>query len=146
MAASNILIWNKEVGFVRINEGNGSNLLPEDSREGYVDYIVMDFMEFDGLELVETDGAQVMLCELYQEKFKTGKDVVQHLVNTGFIPGVEYTFLYPAAEEINVPIVVYKDTVFSLKENDDDNLITVKVLEECIKRYVSEVCKENYDE
>lgn len=101
MVASNILIWNKEVGFVRINEGNGSNLLPEDSEEGYVDYIMMDFMEFDGFGLFETDGAQVMLRELYQEKFKTGKDVVRHLVGTGFIPDAEYTFLYPYAEETN---------------------------------------------
>ena len=145
MVASKILIWNKEVGFVRINEGNGDNLLPADSREGYVDYIMMDFMEFDGLELVETDGAQVMLYELYQEKFKTEKDVVRHLINTGFIPDVEYTFLCPTVEKINVPIVVYKNTVIPLKENDD-NLIIVKVSEECIKRYVSEVCKENYDE
>lgn len=144
MVSSNILIWNKEVGFVRVNEGNGSNLFPEDLEEGYVDYIMMDFMEFDGLELVETDGAQVMLYELYQEKFKTEKDVVRHLINTGFIPDAEYIFLYPYAEEINVPIVIYRDTVTLLNENDD-NLIVVRVPEECIKRYVSEVCEENYD-
>ena len=94
MVASNILIWNKEVGFYKINEGNGSNLLPEDEAEGYVDYIMLDQLEYDGYDFYEPDGAQVMLTELYQEKFKTKEDVIQHLIDEDWIPDVNYTILY----------------------------------------------------
>ena len=41
---SDILIWNKDVGFVKINEGTGDNLLYEDKQEGYIDYINYDFL------------------------------------------------------------------------------------------------------
>ena len=68
--SSNLLIWNEDVGFIRINEGNGSNLLPEDEELGYVDYIMVDFLEYDGYDFTETDGAQVMLTKMYQEKFQ----------------------------------------------------------------------------
>ena len=91
----NILIWNKEIGFIRINEGNGSNLLPEDEEQGFVDYIMVDDMAFDGLYLAEVGNfsVQVMLTEAYQEKFKTVEEVVQHLVECEFIPDVKYTVL-----------------------------------------------------
>ncbi len=90
----NILIWNERVGFVRINEGTGDNLLSEDEANGYVDYIMLDFMEYDGMELIETDGAQAMLTELYQEKFESETEVVQYLIDTDWIPDVDYTCLY----------------------------------------------------
>ena len=90
----NILIWNERVGFVRINEGTGDNLLLEDEANGYVDYIMLDFMEYDGMELIETDGAQVMLTELYQEKFESETEVVQYLIDTDWIPDVDYVYLY----------------------------------------------------
>ena len=90
----NILIWNERVGFVRINEGTGDNLLSEDEANGYVDYIMLDFMEYDGMELIETDGAQAMLTELYQKKFESETEVVQYLIDTDWIPDVDYTYLY----------------------------------------------------
>lgn len=90
----NILIWNERVGFVRINEGTGDNLLSEDEVNGYVDYIMLDFMEYDGMELIETDGAQAMLTELYQEKFESETEVVQYLIDTDWIPDVDYVYLY----------------------------------------------------
>lgn len=43
-APSNILIWNKDTGFLRINEGTSDNLFPEDIAQGYVDYIMLDHM------------------------------------------------------------------------------------------------------
>lgn len=91
---NNILIWNKELGFVRINEGSGENLLPEDEDQGYADYIMLSFLNYDGYDFEETDGAQVMLTELYQEKFKTVADVIQHLVDTNWIPDDKYQILY----------------------------------------------------
>lgn len=91
---SNILIWDKDVGFIRINEGSGDNLFPEDEQNGYVDYIMLDFLEYDGVEFIEKDGAQVMLTELYQEKFEDATEVVRYLIDTIFIPDLEYTYLY----------------------------------------------------
>jgi hypothetical protein len=93
MISGLLLLWNKEVGFVRCNEGTGDNLLPEDEKEGYVDYIMLDFMEYDGYDLIEADGSQVMLTELYQEKFKTEEEVVQYLIDTNWIPDAEYIIL-----------------------------------------------------
>lgn len=91
---SNILIWNREIGFIRINEGSGDNLSQEDEQQGYVDYIMLEFMQYDGIEINETDGAQIMLKELYQEKFEDEADVVQYLIDTEWIPGADYYYLY----------------------------------------------------
>lgn len=91
---SNILIWHEQTGFIQINEGSGDNLLPEDEENGYVDYIMLDFLEYNGIEFVEKDGAQVMLTELYQEKFKDKTEVVKHLIDSNFIPELEYVYLY----------------------------------------------------
>ena len=91
---SNILIWNKDVGFIKINEGTGDNLLKEDIKEGYVDYIMIDFVEYDGDEFEAMDGGQVMLTELYQEKFKSIEDVVDYLIASDEIPDAVYTVLY----------------------------------------------------
>lgn len=94
---SNILLWNKEVGFIRVNEGDGCNLLPEDEKEGYEDYIMIDFMNYNGYELSENDevdNPQVMLTELYQEKFKTVEDVIKYLIDCEWIPDAKYMVLY----------------------------------------------------
>lgn len=89
-----ILLWNKDIGFVRVAEGNGSNLTVEDENEGYKDYVMVDFIEFDGYDFKETDGAQVMLTKLYNEMFEDANEVVEYLKETGYIPDVGYYFLY----------------------------------------------------
>lgn len=91
---SSILIWNKDVGFIKINEGTGDNLLKEDVKNGYVDYIMIDVVEYDGDEFEALDGGQVMLTELYQEKFKSIEDVVNYLIASDEIPDAVYTVLY----------------------------------------------------
>lgn len=91
---SNILIWNERVGFVRINEGTGDNLLSEDEANGYVDYIMIDFITYDGNDFIEEDGAQAMLTEMYQDKFENEEEVVQYLIDTDWIPDEDYTYLY----------------------------------------------------
>ena len=55
---------------VRIAEGTGDNLLPEDRDEGYVDYI---YYEQHGLDtdLPNVDGGQIILKELLRVKYKT---------------------------------------------------------------------------
>lgn len=97
--SSNILIWSKEIGFIRINEGNGTNLWPEDEEQGYVDYIILDFLDYDGYELAETDGTQVMMSEMYQEKFKNAREVIKYLIDCSWIPDAEYTILYGDDEQ-----------------------------------------------
>ncbi len=82
-----------ETSFVRVNEGSGTNLLQEDIEEGFVDYIMIDFLEYDGYEFIETDGAQVMLSELYQVKFHSVEEVIKHLIDTSFLPDVKYMIL-----------------------------------------------------
>ena len=92
--ASNILIWEKHVGFVRINEGSGDNLLPGDEAEGYVDYIMIDFITYDGYDFVEEDGEQYLLTELYQDKFKSVTEVIDYLIGVDCLPDVDYMILY----------------------------------------------------
>ena len=46
------------------------------------------------MELIETDGAQVMLTEMYQKKFESETEVVQYLIDTDWIPDVDYVYLY----------------------------------------------------
>lgn len=95
MVPSNILIWNQNIGFIQINEGDGSNLHTEDAENGNVDYIMVNGYEYDGYGFTETDdGGQAMLDELYQEKFENEADVVQHLIDSDFIPDAEYAYLY----------------------------------------------------
>lgn len=98
MVASEILIWNKEIGFIRIYEGDGCNLLPEDEDEGYVDYINIDGLAYELGELAEcyepVEGGMAMLTELYQKKFESATEVVQYLIDTDWIPDVEYVILH----------------------------------------------------
>ena len=96
--ASEILIWNKEVGFVRIYEGTGDNLLREDIKEGYVDYINIDGLEYSYGEFGEcydpVEGGMAMLTELYQEKFNSTEDVINYLIDNDWIPDEHYIILY----------------------------------------------------
>lgn len=97
--ADTILIWNEETEFIRITEGSGCNLLPEDIEEGYVDYINIDGLEYDGFDRLDecydaVEGGMAMLEELYQDMFKTASDVIQYLIDNGWIPDVNYTILY----------------------------------------------------
>lgn len=94
MVEGSILIWNKDVGFIKINEGTGENLLKEDIKEGYVDYMMIDFVEYDGDEFEVMDGGQVMLKELYKEKFNSIENVVDYLIECDEIPNAVYTVLY----------------------------------------------------
>lgn len=90
--ASNILVWEPNVGFIRINEGTSANPLQENEKEGM--WIMLDFISYDGVDFVKTDCAHVMLSELYQEKFESETEVVQYLIDTGWIPETEYYYLY----------------------------------------------------
>lgn len=89
-----LLIWENNTGFYKISEGTGNNLSVEDEENGFVDYIMVDELVYDGSDFTSVDGAQVMLQEMYQDKFKDEADVISHLIDTGFIPDANYTVLY----------------------------------------------------
>lgn len=66
---SDIFIFVPEMRqIVRITEGNGSNLLPEDIENGYVDYIYYDQYEL-GADITEIDGGQLLLEEPLRDKY-----------------------------------------------------------------------------
>lgn len=46
------------------------------------------------MELIESDGVQILLTELYQSKFHSAKDVIQHLIDKEWIANCNYIILY----------------------------------------------------
>lgn len=94
MCPSEILIYNKEEGFYRINEGTGDNLLDEDKEDGYVDYMMVDKLIYNGNNFNEDDGYQIMLTISYQDMFDSTEDVVKHLIQCCWISNVEWIVLY----------------------------------------------------
>ena len=68
---------------VRISEGTGDNLLDEDIAAGYVDYIYYE--QFDvGHDITESDGGQIMLTELFQDKFTCTKDAIPSVLDMAY--------------------------------------------------------------
>lgn len=68
---------------VRISEGSGDNLLDEDIKAGYVDYIYYEQHEV-GIDFPEVDGGQVMLTELFREQFTCTKDAIPHVLDMAY--------------------------------------------------------------
>ncbi len=68
---------------VRIAEGNGTNLLDEDEAEGYVDYIYYDQYELSS-GMPECDGGQVMLTELFRDKFSSTEDAIPAVLDMAY--------------------------------------------------------------
>ena len=54
---------------VRIAEGTGDNLLPEDQDQGYVDYIYYEQYELSQ-DMPEVDGGQVMLEKMVRDQYR----------------------------------------------------------------------------
>ena len=65
---------------IRIAEGSGDNLLKEDIKEGFVDYIIYEQYELD-IDMPESDGGQVMLTELFREKYTCTEDCVPDVLD-----------------------------------------------------------------
>jgi hypothetical protein len=61
-------------------------------------WIFIDGLAYELGELVESydpvEGGMAMLTELYQVKFADATEVVQYLIDTDWIPDVEYVYLY----------------------------------------------------
>lgn len=69
---------------IKISEGTGDNLLDEDVEEGYVDYIYYEQYEFAAGQIEETDGGQVMLTELFRDKYKRTEDSVEDVLDMAY--------------------------------------------------------------
>lgn len=65
------------------SEGNGTNLLDEDEAEGYVDYIYYDQHELSS-GMPECDGGQVMLTELFRDKFSSTEDAIPAVLDMAY--------------------------------------------------------------
>ena len=95
-----ILIWNEDMGFYKINEGNGQNLDSDDVDNGYVDYIMFSHFEYNGEFFNEVNEEQIMLTEEFKEQFHSVTDVINYLIwKTGWLPTAEYTVLYTNEKE-----------------------------------------------
>lgn len=68
---------------IRISEGTGDNLLDEDIEAGYVDYIYYEQYEL-GDDIRESDGGQIMLTELFREKFTCTKDCIPNVLDMAY--------------------------------------------------------------
>lgn len=78
---------------IRIAEGSGDNLLPEDVAEGYVDYIYYEQFEL-GCEIENVDVGECFLKELFQHKYKCTADCIQDVLDMVYgNPELEYMIL-----------------------------------------------------
>ena len=68
---------------IKISEGSGDNLLEEDLKAGYVDYIYYDTYEMLG-GIRELDGGMIMLKEPFQEKFTCTADAIPDVLDMAY--------------------------------------------------------------
>lgn len=68
---------------IRIAEGGGENLLQEDIKEGYVDYIYYEQYELDN-GMPEVDGGQVLLKETLRDKYQCMADCIQDVLDMAY--------------------------------------------------------------
>lgn len=68
---------------VLISEGTGDNLLPEDQKQGYVDYIYYEQYELNW-NMPEVDGGQVLLKKMLREQYKCMADCIQDVLSMAY--------------------------------------------------------------
>ena len=63
-----MLIYLKDTErLITVVEGTGDNLLPEDEKEGLVDYLKSSVYKQDGDELILEDGGQIMSTHYFAD-------------------------------------------------------------------------------
>lgn len=90
--------------FLFISEGTGDNLLPEDMREGYVDYVNIDRYVFTGdidSPFVEVDGGMMLLKKPYQDSFNDDDDLARQCIEYMYDKDIAYTEI-EHTEEVRV--------------------------------------------
>lgn len=77
---------------VLISEGTGDNLLAEDIRNGYRDYIYYTIYAIDA-DLVEIDGGMILLSQLFKDKYKSTKECIPEVLDTAYDESMKYIIL-----------------------------------------------------
>ena len=68
---------------IYIAEGTGDNLLREDVKEGYVDYIYYERYDLEQF-MPESDGGQIMLKELLRDKYRCLADCIPSVLDMAY--------------------------------------------------------------
>lgn len=72
-----------EKQIIRIAEGTGDNLLPEDSRQGYTDYIYFDQHALED-DMPLEDGGQIMLDQPLRDKYGCLADCIPDVLQMAY--------------------------------------------------------------
>lgn len=72
-------------------EGDGEQLLAEDRRAGYVDYI--DYTMYNAIDMDDYDGGLIMFKELLREKYKSSEEMIPVVLNYIYESQPEYVLL-----------------------------------------------------
>lgn len=73
----------EEKQIIRISEGTGDNLLPEDTEEGYVDYIYYEQYELN-IDIQSVDGGMILLKEMVRDKYKCLADSIPDVLEMAY--------------------------------------------------------------
>ena len=87
---------------VRIAEGTGDDLHPEDQEQGYVDHIYYEQYRL-GAGMPEVDGGQVMLEELFREEYLCTADCIGDVLDMAYGDRtVRYSILAQVMDGIDI--------------------------------------------
>lgn len=82
-----------EQQIIRISEGSGDNLFPDDIEAGFVDYIYYESYSRE-CGFPEVDGGMVMLTEPFQNKYESTNECIPAVLDMAFGDGhMEYIVL-----------------------------------------------------
>lgn len=73
----------EERQIIRIAEGNGDNLLEEDTDAGYVDYIYYDQYMLD-VDMPDVDGGMVLLKEMLRDRYGCLADCIPDVLDMAY--------------------------------------------------------------
>lgn len=76
--------------FVYAAEGDGGNLSAEDEAEGAVDYLYIETYIYEDRELVEYDGGQLNLSEMFVDKYHTEDEYIKDAIRFMFDADLDY--------------------------------------------------------
>lgn len=77
---------------IRIAEGSGDNLLHEDIKNGYVDYIYYDQYEL-GADAMEIGGGLILLEEMLRDKYCCMADCIPDVLDMAYGCSIEFIIL-----------------------------------------------------
>lgn len=69
---------------IYLQEGSGDNLIPEDVKNGYVDYLDYTCFDLDNGEVNESDGGEMMMTEYVQKRYSCLADAIPDILDFQF--------------------------------------------------------------